>query len=337
MAQSKGKAKLPATLPLGAVSTPTSPSCSKHGEMTCPGLAAPSSSPLTPTHRKTLEPRCDFRHATHFRQIVLRWLAQANSPPFSITLHCGVIKRKSPRGTPPGRFRIQKAALKVGLSSHAWRGLRSDRCRRRFNAPAASRLRNSGSCNRFHSPRRYCQVLSLADEAQSFTILAPIDAHQVAQVHLLGSQQIRQRVNHVPLDGSLEVSRSIALVGSFLQEELSSSRRNPEEELALRRLQNSLLYLPELDLQHFLELFPAQGMEDHHFVQPVHEFRRKFPARRFHCRPLDLLVKSCGWFVLWLHKAHAALHKFGDLSAAQVRRQENHRLRQIHSAVVSQG
>ena len=88
----------------------------------------------------------------------------------------------------------------------------------------------------------------------------------------------------------------------------------------------SLLHLPELDFQHFFKLFPAQRMEDHHLVQPVHEFRRKLPARRFHCRPLDLFIQACGRFVFRLNEAHSALHQFRDLSTTQVRRQENHRL-----------
>ena len=41
-------------------------------------------------------------------------------------------------------------------------------------------------------------------------------------------------------------------------------------------------------------------MEHHHFVQPVHEFRRKLPSRRFHRRPFDFLSSpaaglSFGW------------------------------------------
>ncbi len=79
-----------------------------------------------------------------------------------------------------------------------------------------------------------------------------------------------------------------------------------------------------------------QRMKYDDLVEPVHEFRRELAARRFLRGPLDLAVEDLGRFVRWLHEAHAAGHHLGYFAAAQVGRQENHRLRKVHAAVVAQ-
>ncbi len=78
-------------------------------------------------------------------------------------------------------------------------------------------------------------------------------------------------------------------------------------------------------------------MEHHHFVDPVHELRREFPLGRFRRRLLDFLVQPRLRFRPHRRrKSHSARHQLGDFPAAQVRRHENHRLRQIHAPVVAQ-
>ena len=117
---------------------------------------------------------------------------------------------------------------------------------------------------------------------------------------------------------------------------LLAGRRHAEQKLAAPRVQHALLHHAQLDLQNLLQLLMPQRMKHHHLVQPVHELRRKLLLRRFLRRSLHFHVQSVFHLVLRLHEAHAAGHQFRDLSAAQVRRQENHGLRQIHAPVVSQ-
>jgi hypothetical protein len=80
---------------------------------------------------------------------------------------------------------------------------------------------------------------SLAHKRELIVLAIPINAHQVAQMHLFGSQQVRQRINDVPLDRALQVPRPIALVSPFLQQEIPARTSHAKQELPLGRLQNA--------------------------------------------------------------------------------------------------
>ena len=58
-------------------------------------------------------------------------------------------------------------------------------------------------------------------------------------IHLVGGQQICQRINNVAFDGALQVPRPVALVGSLLQQEFPAGRRHTEQKLARSRVQDS--------------------------------------------------------------------------------------------------
>ena len=58
----------------------------------------------------------------------------------------------------------------------------------------------------------------------------------VSDTNLLRSQEIGQRIDDVALDGALQVTRSIPLVGAFGQQELPGRRRYPKQELPPRSL-----------------------------------------------------------------------------------------------------
>src|SRR6266702_3874636 len=122
----------------------------------------------------------------------------------------------------------------------------------------------------------------------------------------------------MPLDGTLQVTGPVALVSSFLQEELPTRLRHAEQKLTLGGFQHALLHLAKFDLQNLFKLFAPQRMKHHHLVQSVHEFRRKLAARRFYSRALYLFIQARDWLVLGLNKAHAALHEFRDFPAAEV-------------------
>src|SRR6266581_7287193 len=140
----------------------------------------------------------------------------------------------------------------------------------------------------------------------------------------------------MPFDSPFQVSCAVALVGTLLQKEISTSRGHPEEKLSLGRIQDALLHLTQLDIQHFLELFTPQRVENDHFVEAVHKFGREFPPCRFHGCALHLFVQAGDGLVLRLNKAHAAFHEFCNLTASQIRSKEDYSLREIHLPVVTQ-
>src|SRR6266404_6662081 len=182
----------------------------------------------------------------------------------------------------------------------------------------------------------YQRALALTNKRQLRMFAVPIDAHQVAEMHLLRSQQICQRIHDVPLYGPLQVARTIPLVRAFFQQEIAPGTRDAEQELSLRRFQHALLHLAKLDVEHFFQLFASQRMKNNHLVQPVHELRRELPPRRFHRGTLDLLIQASVWLVSRLDESHSAVHQFRDFPATQVRGKKNNRLRQIDSAVVAE-
>ncbi len=111
--------------------------------------------------------------------------------------------------------------------------------------------------------------------------LVPIDFHQVAQGDLIRGQQVRQGIDDMPFDGALQVARAVTLVRAFLQKEVAPGIGHSKEKLAFGGVQNPLLHLTQLDIEHFLELLALQRVEYHHFIEAVHEFGRKLTPRRF--------------------------------------------------------
>src|SRR6266496_5994176 len=110
-------------------------------------------------------------------------------------------------------------------------------------------------------------------------------------------------------DGPFQVSCAVALVRSLLQKEVSPIRGHSEKKLSLGGIQDALMHLTQLDIQHFLKLFTPQRVENNHFVKAVHKFGREFPPRRFHGCALHLFVQASDRLVLRLNKAYATSHE----------------------------
>src|SRR6267378_1636995 len=122
----------------------------------------------------------------------------------------------------------------------------------------------------------------------------------------------------------------------FLQQKSLCRRRHPKQKLLSPRGQHSLLHHPQLDVHNLLELLLSQRMKYHHLIQAVHEFRRELPLRCFQRGSLQFRVQPVFTFVLRLHKSHPSRHQLRDFSSAQVRREKNYCLRQVHAPVVPQ-
>src|ERR1700736_1072158 len=118
------------------------------------------------------------------------------------------------------------------LASHPWHSFRSKRHRRSFDGPAIAYRQWTRDSNRFRSSRWHSQVFSFAYNRQTILFAVPIDAHQVTQLHLIGSQQISQRVHDVAFDRAFQVPSAIALVRAFLQQEFAASPSDAEQKLA---------------------------------------------------------------------------------------------------------
>src|SRR6266853_4737553 len=164
----------------------------------------------------------------------------------------------------------------------------------------------------------------------------PIDEQYIALMQLPCGQQPGECADDIPLDGALQVAGSIPLVGALRQEELSAFARDSKQKGACCRVQHALLYLPEFNVKHFVKLRALQRMKHDHLVQTVHELRRELPSCCLHRSPLHLLMQSGCGLVLRLDESHPSVHQIGDLAASQVRGQEDHCLRQIHSPVIAQ-
>src|SRR5260370_34856728 len=66
------------------------------------------------------------------------------------------------------------------------------------------------------------ELSRVAYKKQTFFTGMPIDDEHITLMHLCSGHQSGNWVNDKPLDGSLQVARSIPLIGSFLQQELSA-------------------------------------------------------------------------------------------------------------------
>src|SRR5271168_2277826 len=131
--------------------------------------------------------------------------------------------------------------------------------------------------------------------------------------------------------------RAVLHVRPFLQQEFPRRLRYTEQEASLRSFQHALLHHPEFNFQNLFELGRTQRMEHHRLVNAVHEFRREFPLGGFRRSLFDFLVEaSLGFRALQRRESQSAGHQLGNFHAAQIRRHENHRLRQVNSPVVAQ-
>src|SRR6266568_976292 len=127
-------------------------------------------------------------------------------------------------GGPPTRLRCTRLLLLC--HGFLWRARRL----------AVGRFGSRGSRSSFPRSRFHQCSLALADEGQAVVRFVPVDAYQVAQIHLIGREKISQRVDHVALDGPLQVARAVAMVRAFLQKEFSSGRSHAEKKLAFGRI-----------------------------------------------------------------------------------------------------
>jgi hypothetical protein len=70
----------------------------------------------------------------------------------------------------------------------------------------------------------------------------PIDQKHITWAHLRRGQKPRKRGDYIALNGTLQVARSIPLIGPFLQQELTSFSRYSKQKMARRGLQEALLH-----------------------------------------------------------------------------------------------
>ena len=159
------------------------------------------------------------------------------------------------------------------LTSHARSWFRQPRRGRFVHSLAALRLRYFHGDNRLDFSDRHGKVFAFPGKGQAFLLFVVVDANQIAQMNLFGRQQVRQWVDDVALNRALQVTRTVPLISSLLQQEVASRTRHAELELSPRRFQYPLLNLAQFDFEHFFKLRSLQRMKHYHFVQPVHELR----------------------------------------------------------------
>ena len=72
-------------------------------------------------------------------------------------------------------------------------------------------------CCRFDAPSWHRQILAFANESQAALAAIPVDADQVAEMHLISGKQIGKWIDNMALNGTLEMPSTIALVRTFLK------------------------------------------------------------------------------------------------------------------------
>ncbi len=93
---------------------------------------------------------------------------------------------------------------------------------------------------------------------QPFFAGIPVDEKHITWPHLHRGQQPRNRADQIAFDGAVQVAGTVSLIGALFEQELSSLVRYSEREGARCRIRYALLYLPQLDLQHFIKFVTFQ-------------------------------------------------------------------------------
>src|ERR1017187_9331004 len=180
------------------------------------------------------------------------------------------------------------------------------------------------------------RVLGFLDK-DHLVLRSHVHADEITQLHLRRRHQIRQRENQVALDRALQMPCPVSRIGAFLQQMVFHCLRAVEYELVRTRShQHALLHHPEFDVQNLRQMLVAQRLEHHCLVDPVHDLRRKFPPRRFHRRPLNLVIERLIHFNRFRRKSEPTVHQVRHLRRTQVRRHNDDALRQNHAPVVAQ-
>src|SRR5262249_33340801 len=182
-----------------------------------------------------------------------------NRRSFSVHFYCTPETREKerPGHTAPGR---SGGRGNQNLSSGAWCRFRRRSCHRSLDILAALRRRQLGCARRFEAARRHGQILTFPNEGKAVLALVPVDANQIAEMNLLGGQQIRQRIDNVAFNGALQMACAVALIGAFLKQEILTLVGDAEKELALGGLKHTLLHLAKFDVENFFKLLALQGV-----------------------------------------------------------------------------
>src|SRR5262245_52293548 len=80
-------------------------------------------------------------------------------------------------------------------------------------------------------------TLAFAIEGKILGFTVPVNANQVPNFHLLGGQEVGERIDDVAFDGAFQVPRSVTLVRALLQQKVPRRTGHPEQELPARRFQ----------------------------------------------------------------------------------------------------
>ena len=180
-------------------------------------------------------------------------------------------------------------------------------------------------------------VFRFLDE-DHFVFRGHIDADEVAQLYLSGGDQVGQREDQIPFDGTLQVTRAITRIGAFLQQELLYAGGAIEDELVgAGGHENALLHHAEFDFEDLGEVLVTQSFEDHGLIDAVHELRCELAASGFDGSALNLVIKIIVDFHGSGREAEATVDQISHLAGAQVRGQDDDALGKIDAAIIAEG
>src|SRR5579871_1670526 len=239
------------------------------------------------------------------------------------------IRRSSPRALStrnrcedlsPGGFSVQRT-----------RHFRYSTCREGANR------RGDGSIHHLHHGVGG-HVFCLFRKRQAIVLLVKIDADQIAAAHLLGRDQVRQRMHQVAIDGTLQVAGAILQIGTLAKQViLGAIGKREYERCAVGRGEDALLHDVQFKRQNLTQLCNTEGLEHHRLVDAVHELGGELLACRIDAGASDLVSSlvvhhAGGMAPLDLTSAEAQTRPQDrtHLGRTQVAGHENERAREVY-------
>ncbi len=191
----------------------------------------------------------------------------------------------------------------------------------------------------------YRQAFGFAGEAQLLRFRIVVDADPVSAAHLFGGDEVGHGLHEQAFDGAFQVARAVLHVGAFRQQEILAGVGQSEDEGAVgRRIEDSLLYLIQFDVEDLAQLLGSERLEGHDFIEAVHEFRSELAAGGIDAAAREfageLVVGDSGRDLLLLvadAETEAGRHHGGHFGGSQVAGHEDHAIGEVDLTVVAEG
>src|SRR6185503_10449670 len=144
----------------------------------------------------------------------------------------------------------------------------------------------------------------------------------------------------MPLNRSLEMTRTILQICSFAQQKRLRFVRTVESKLPTRlRSDDAVLHFLQLYIEDLLQVVSGQSAKDHNLIDAVHKLRRKLALRHLKRCPIQLVIEGLHRSDVVSHPGSkpdtSALEHVRHFDCSEIGSHEDYTPRQVHSAVVA--